>query len=138
MADVNVGLLIRRPPHEVFQAIVDPAVTTKIWYTDSTGPMTAGAELTWTWAMYDASARVRVLEVEPGRRVRFDWGSTVEIRLLPWKDDTTWVQVTETGAGDPLDSTAGFSFLLASLKALLEHGIALGIVADAHPAGLQV
>jgi uncharacterized protein YndB with AHSA1/START domain len=34
---VKVGMLIRRKPAEVFQAIVDPAVTTRIWYTKSSG-----------------------------------------------------------------------------------------------------
>lgn len=141
MADVNVGLLIRRPPRDVFQAVVDPAITSKIWYTRSSGPMTPGARLTWTWEMYGASAEVHVLEVEPDRRVRFDWGRPVEFRFVPWKGHT-YVQVIEGGWGDNvtgvLDSTQGFTFLLASLKALLEHGIALGIVEDAHPAGLQL
>jgi hypothetical protein len=30
---VNVGMLIRRPPEEVFQAFVDPAISTKFWFT---------------------------------------------------------------------------------------------------------
>jgi hypothetical protein len=34
------------------------------------------------------------------------------------------------------DSTGGFTFLLASLKALLEHDLVLGLVADAHPEGV--
>jgi hypothetical protein len=31
------------------------------------------------------------------------------------------------------DSTQGFTFTLAGLKAFLEHGIRLQLVADAHP-----
>src|SRR5262249_32424786 len=68
-----VGMLIRRPPATAFDALADPAVTTRFWYTKSTGPMTEGAELTWAWEMYGASAAVRVLEVEPGRRIRYAW-----------------------------------------------------------------
>jgi uncharacterized protein YndB with AHSA1/START domain len=44
---VNVGMLIRRPPDEVFQAFVDPAITTKFWFTKSSGTMTPGAVLQW-------------------------------------------------------------------------------------------
>ena len=43
---VDVGMLVRRPPDEVFEALADPSVTTRFWYTRSTGPMTEGAELT--------------------------------------------------------------------------------------------
>jgi hypothetical protein len=36
------------------------------------------------------------------------------------------------------DSTGGFTFLVSALKALLEHDVALALVPDAHPAGLQL
>jgi uncharacterized protein YndB with AHSA1/START domain len=149
---VKVGLLMRKPPADTFAAIADPAITTRFWYTKSTGPMTEGAELTWEWEMYGASSRIRVQEVEQDRRIRFSWSgydpehpTIVEFRFIPWQDDTTYLRVTETGfsgdgdamAGRLADSTAGFSFLLASLKAFLEHGIELGVVADAHPVGLE-
>ena len=48
---VDVGMLIRRPPHEVFEALADPSITTRFWYTKSTGRMAEGAELTWEWGM---------------------------------------------------------------------------------------
>jgi uncharacterized protein YndB with AHSA1/START domain len=149
---VKVGLLMRKPPADTFAAIADPAITTRFWYTKSTGPMTEGAELIWEWEMYGASARIRVHEVEQDRRIRFSWSgynpehpTTVEFGFIPWQDGTTYVQVTETGFsgdGDTIvariaDSTAGFTFLLASLKAFLEHGIELGVVMDAHPVGLE-
>ena len=46
-----------------------------------------------------------------------------------------------TGDGDThvrraLDSTAGFTFLLSSLQAALEHDITLRVVLDAHPPDL--
>jgi uncharacterized protein YndB with AHSA1/START domain len=150
---VKVGLLMRKPPANTFAAIADPAITTRFWYTKSTGPMTEGAELTWEWEMYGASSRIRVQEVEQDRRIRFSWSgydpehpTTVEFRFIPWQDDTTYVLVTETGIsgdGDTMaerlaDSTAGFTFLLVSLKAFLEYGIELGVVMDAHPVGLEV
>jgi uncharacterized protein YndB with AHSA1/START domain len=149
---VKVGMRIRRKPAEVFQAIVDPVITSTIWYTKSSGKMTPGAELLWEWEMYGVSSHVCVEDVEENSRVRFSWSgytpdnpTTVEFRFLPMPDDTTYVQVTETGftgTGDELvryvtDSTGGFTFLVSALKALLEHNVVLGLVPDAHPEGLE-
>jgi hypothetical protein len=44
----------------------------------------------------------------------------------------------DTQVARPLDSTAGFVFLLSSLKAALEQDIALGVVMDAHPSNLEI
>ena len=55
---VKVGMLVRREPAEVFKAIADPGITSKIWYTKSSGKMTPGAELLWEWEMYGLSSQV--------------------------------------------------------------------------------
>jgi hypothetical protein len=36
------------------------------------------------------------------------------------------------------DSTGGFTIVLCTLKALLEHDIVLTIIQDAHPQGLEL
>ena len=148
----RVGMLIRRPARDVFAALTDPALTTRFWFTKSTGPVAPGAELTWTWEMYGVSSAVSVTDFEEDTRLRFTWSgydpahpTTVEFRLVPWAG-ATYLQVTETGfSGDAdtqvsraLDSTQGFTFLLSSLKAFLEHDVVLRVVLDAHPAGLQI
>lgn len=148
---VKVGILIRRPPSEVFQACVDPAITTKFWFTKSSGKLAPGETIQWDWEMYGVSTKVRVKEVEDDRRILFDWGddnqiTTVEFRFTPWGDDATYVQVTETGLsgdGDELvayaaDSTGGFTMVLCALKALLEHGVVLTVVRDRFPEGLEL
>ena len=150
---VGVGMLIRRAPHDVFEALANPSITTRFWYTRSSGRMIEGAELTWEWEMYQASGKVRVDHVERDRRIRFTWDgydpehpTTVEFIFVPYQDNTTFLRITETGftgEGDTqvaraLESTAGFTFLLSSLKAALEHDITLQVTADAHPAGLQL
>jgi len=147
---MKVGMLVRRPPHDVFQSFVDPTVTTRFWFTNSSGPMVPGAVLRWDWAMYEVSTRVTVREVEEDRRIRFEWNddqpTTVELLFVPWQDDTTYVRVTETGyteEGEALvqrvaDSTGGFTTVLCGLKALLEHDIVLGVIEDHHPKGLKV
>lgn len=145
---VDVGMLIRRTPHEVFEALADPSITTRFWYTQSTGRMAEGAELTWEWEMYGVSSKVQVNELEADRRIRYSWGgydpahpTTVQFQFVPYENDHTYLRITETGfTGDPdtqirraLDSTAGFTFLLSSLKAALEHDITLRVTMDAHP-----
>ncbi|HEU4325808.1 MAG TPA: SRPBCC family protein [Roseiflexaceae bacterium] len=145
----KTGMLIRRPAAEVFEAIVDPEITTQFWFTKSSGRLEAGGQVRWEWEMYDASADVSVKAVEPHRRVVIEWPgysgpTTVEWLLAPQPDGTTFVSVSEAGfAGDgdslarqAADSTEGFVLMLAGMKALLEHGVRLNLVADRHPAGL--
>jgi uncharacterized protein YndB with AHSA1/START domain len=144
----------------VFAALTDPHLTTRFWFTKSTGPMVAGAQLTWTWEMYRVSSAVSVTDVEPDQRVRLTWSgydpahpTTVEFRFVPWAEgaagDTaegTYVLVTETGfsgdgdtlVGRVIHSATGFTFMLSSLKAFLEHDVVLRVVLDAHPSGLQI
>jgi uncharacterized protein YndB with AHSA1/START domain len=148
----QVGMLIRRAAPDVFAAMTDPDLTTRFWFTRSSGPVIRGAQLSWTWEMYGVSSAVSVTDLEKDRRLRFTWSgydpehpTTVEFRFVPWAD-STYVQVTETGfRGDAdtlvarvIDSTTGFTFLLSSLKAFLEHDVVLRVVLDAHPAGLQI
>lgn len=61
---VKAEMLVRRPVAEVFKAFVDPAVTTKFWFTKSSGRLETGKEIRWDWEMYDASAQISVKAVE--------------------------------------------------------------------------
>jgi uncharacterized protein YndB with AHSA1/START domain len=47
----KTGMLIRRPMEEVFAAFIDPAVTTKIWSTKSSGRLEIGKLIVWQWEM---------------------------------------------------------------------------------------
>ena len=141
-------MLIRRPVADVFEAFLDPAVTSNFWFTAGTGRLEVGKPVTWKWAMYDASTRVVPKVIEPNERILIEWdgysGRTdVEWKFAPKGDDGTFVSITEsgwTGSGDELvkyatDSTEGFTWTLAGLKAFLEHGIRLNLVADRFPNG---
>lgn len=147
---VNVGMLIRKPADDVFRALVDPDITTRFWFTKSSGRVVPGADLQWDWEMYGASANVAVKEVEDNSRILIEWGkggefTTVEFRFIPWNDDSTYVEVTETGLsgdGDELvaraaGGTGGFTIALCAMKALLEHDIVLTVVRDRYPEGLE-
>lgn len=141
---VRAQLRIRRPVSEVFQAFVDPAVTTRFWFTRSSGKLVPGQKVRWEWEMYGVGADVHVREVDPDRRILIDWGeppTPVQWDFTDRGDGSTLVVVTAwgfTGTDDEvvakaLDSMGGFTSLLAGAKALLEHGIALDLVADTHP-----
>jgi uncharacterized protein YndB with AHSA1/START domain len=142
--EMKTGMLIRRPAAEVFRAFTDPAVTTRFWFTKSSGPLERGAKVTWEWEMYGVGTEVSVQEIEPAERIVVEWDqanpSTVEWRFTP-TDAGTYVAIREYGiTGTPeeivtrvVDSTQGFSFVLAGAKAWLEHGLELNIVGDAHP-----
>jgi len=96
--------------------------------------------------MYNVSTQVNVKEVEANKRILIEWQgytgpTTVEWIFTPYGDGATFVSVTESGfSGDgdaivnsALGSTGGFTGLLAGLKAWLEYGIRLNLVADHHP-----
>jgi uncharacterized protein YndB with AHSA1/START domain len=145
---IRVGLLMRTSPEQAFEALRDPAITTRFWYTKSTGPMAPGAALRWDWEMYGVSTDVVVAEVEENRRIAFRWNTQdpeaatdVEFRFDDRGVRGTYVEITETGLrgdGDALvghvgASTEGFTFVLSALKAYLEHDLVLHIIEDAHP-----
>jgi uncharacterized protein YndB with AHSA1/START domain len=143
-------MLIRRPVAEVFEAFADPAVTTQFWFTKGSGKLEVGKKVRWDWEMYGISSQVDVKALEPNRRILVEWSSphskptTVEWRFDPRPSDTTFVTITNTGFsgnGDQvvdqaIDSMGGFSLVLAGLKALLEHNVALNLVADHAPEAL--
>ena len=146
----KTGMLIRKPVADVFGAFVNPDITTKFWFTKSSGKLEAGKQVQWDWEMYGISIPVTAKAIEPNKRIVIEWPghnspTTVEWVFSPQKDGTTFVGITEagfTGAGDELakrvtDSTQGFSLVLAGLKALLEHNVRLNLVPDRYPKGIE-
>ena len=141
---MKTGMLIRKPVQEVFEAFIDPEVTTKFWFTRSSGRLAQGSQVQWDWEMYGISIPVTVKEFDPERRLLIDWcdpPTQVEWVFTPRPDGTTFVRITNSGfAGEAdevvsqaIDSAGGFSFVLAGLKALLEHDVELNLIADHAP-----
>ncbi len=141
-------MLIRRPVAEVFEAFIDPAVTSKFWFSRSSGRLEPGKQVQWHWDMYNFSVQVAVKSVEPNKRILIEWpayGSptTIEWTFTPRDDGTTFVSITNSGfsgeadevAKQAIDATEGFAFVLAGLKALLEHNVRLNLVPDRFPSG---
>jgi len=142
-------MLIRRPVAEVFEAFVDPALTTKFWFTKSSGRLEAGKQIRWDWEMYNASTEVNVKAIEPQKRILVEWlayggPTSIEWIFTARPDNTTFVSITNSGfqgtpeqiAQQAISSTEGFTFVLAGLKALLEHNLNLNLIADRFPEGV--
>lgn len=141
---VKAQMLIRRPANEVYQAFTDPTITSRFWFTGSSGHLESGKALRWDWDMYGVSAQVLVREMEQDRRILIEWGEPpcpVEWIFVERPGNTTLVTISSwgfTGNDDEiiakaLDSMGGFTSVLAGLKALLEHNVVLNLVADHNP-----
>jgi uncharacterized protein YndB with AHSA1/START domain len=66
-------MLIRRPVKEVFNAFIDPAVTTKFWFNRSTSPLDEGKTVTWYWDHYGISEEIFVKTIDENRRIEIEW-----------------------------------------------------------------
>ncbi len=138
-------LLIRRPVEEVFEAFVDPNITTKFWFTGSSGELEEGAEITWVWEMYDFEQPVFVKTLIPNKKLVLLWGeeqhATVKIDFTMYGQDHCFVSIKNWGfkggssdiAEQINDAAGGFTMVLAGLKAYLEHGIQLNLINDRYP-----
>ncbi len=138
---VETQMLIRKPVAEVFNAFIDPKVTTNFWFTKSSGKLEAGKTAIWHWEMYGVSAEVLVKEIIPNQRIIAEWGdpaTTIDFNFAEVDAHRTYVVIKNYGfheTGDDLiaiikDSTGGFTTVLDACKAYLEHGIKLNLVGD--------
>src|SRR5262245_32817257 len=112
---MRTGMLIRRPAAEVYEAFVNPDITTKFWFTRGSGRLEAGRQVQWDWEMYNISVPVTVKALEPNRRILIEWPgygdqpTTVEWVFQSLPDGTTFVRITNagfTGNGDEVAKQA--------------------------------
>lgn len=142
-------MLIRKPVAEVFEAFINPTITTKFWFTKSTGKLVVGKKVEWTWEMYNHTIPVFVKSIEPNKTIIIEWGNYNERTAVEWvfkqlNENSTFVSIVNSGfTGDTKqlisqirDSTEGFTMVLAGLKAYLEHGLLLNLITDRFPEGI--
>ncbi|HEY6913751.1 MAG TPA: SRPBCC family protein [Paludibacter sp.] len=143
-SQAHARMMIRKPVAEVFNAFIDPAFTRNFWFTRSDGKLELNKTITWEWEMYNVSALVWVKEIKQNSKIVIEWGepaTNVEFQFQSISSSATYVQIIESGyheTGDKLvkhiiDSTGGFTTVLDGLKAYLEHGINLNLIADKFP-----
>lgn len=141
---VEAQMLIRRPVAEVYEAFVNPEITTRFWFTRSSGRLEPGKSIRWDWEMYGVGADVEVRVLEPDRRIVIEWDEPpcpVEWTFEPHGKNATLVKISNSGfrgsdeevMAQAIDAKGGFTSVLAGLKAWLEHGVVLGLVRDQFP-----
>ena len=147
--EVKQQLLMHVPKATAYNAFANPAITTQFWFSHSDGPLETGTTRSWEWRMFGCSTDVEVIEATPHSRILIKWGepnrrSLVEWTFEAWADDSTLVSVRnfdlsgshEEIVSEAIESMGGFSLVLASCKALLEHGVHLNVIADRAPGAL--
>lgn len=141
---VETQMLIRKPVATVFEAFIDPKITTNFWFTKSSGQLEVGKTITWEWEMYGFSTKVIVKDIIPNKKIATEWGTpatTVNYEFTALTDDTTYVVIKNYGfreTGNDLievikASTGGFTTVLDALKAYLEYNLKLNLVGDKFP-----
>jgi len=140
---VKAEMLIRKPVTDVFEAFIDPEITTKFWFTKSSGRLESGKTIRWDWEMYGVGDDLLVKAIEPNQRIAIEWSDNTETEwtFTSRTDDETFVTIMNsgfTGTGDDIvnraiDSMGGYTMVLCGLKALLEHNIILNLVSDKAP-----
>lgn len=142
----QAAMLIRKPISEVFEAFINPKITTKFWFTKSSGKLEEGKSIDWIWEMYgNHTVTVKVLSILPNEAILIQWGKD-EKAIAEWEfqdlgESKTFVTITYNGIqgdSDELnaqirDTTEGFTLVLAGLKAYLEYNLQLNLVADRFP-----
>jgi len=74
----RAAMLIRRPALDCYEAFVDPAITSKFWFSAGSDRLDAGRQVIWTWGMYGVSSTIDVKELVPGHKIVIDWDAGTE------------------------------------------------------------
>jgi uncharacterized protein YndB with AHSA1/START domain len=142
-------ILIRKPVAEVFEAMIDPRITSRFWFSRGSGPLEVGKQVQWDWEMYGHHTNVDVKAIEKNKRILIEWNVPHDPTSVEWTfedkgNSRTFVTVKNWGfkgdldkvMGQVIDSTGGFTFVLAGLKVFVEHGIEPNFVLDHAPDAL--
>jgi uncharacterized protein YndB with AHSA1/START domain len=135
--EIETAIGIQKTPHEVYEAIVDPAKMANYFISRGSGRLEEGKTIIWSFPEFDFEFPVRVARVEKDSYVSFRWESDgidmlVEMTLTPRGTGSTVVRITEksreldeAGLKWLQGNTQGWANFLACLKAYLEYGINL-------------
>jgi uncharacterized protein YndB with AHSA1/START domain len=136
---IKAGLKISAPPHDVFEAIVDPIQMKNYFISESTGRIESGVTLNWKFPEMDIIFPIRVDKVEPDKYISYSWRDMndkmethVEITLTPKENNSTFVRIKEGSRNNDeagikwlQGNTEGWANFLACLKAWIEYGVHL-------------
>jgi uncharacterized protein YndB with AHSA1/START domain len=150
----RVAARISRPVHEVFEAVADPDKLSSYFTTGGAkGRLEAGRTVTWDFHDFPGEFPVRVIEVEPDRKIVLEWkanegeppnveggemqsvdyNTIVTMTFTPLENGArTMVEIEERGWRETegalkasYGNCQGWAQMLAALKAWIEYGINL-------------
>jgi uncharacterized protein YndB with AHSA1/START domain len=135
----QVQLKIRKPPAEVFEAVVNPKDLSGYFVQAASGPLVEGATVKWKFAEVPGEHEVLVRHVVKDKCIVFEWpaeggryNTRVEMIFKQLDGENTLVQISESGWGkDPAGIEAsygnagGWMHMMCCLKAYIEFGINL-------------
>lgn len=137
--------IVHAAPAQVFEAIVNPDIMSKYWFTRRDAGLKQGEIVLWYIGDHeDAFAfEVHIKELIESELIRVEWWggehfTEVTFRLRKTEADHTHLSIEEQGFKGPandivasaLDSTSGFNQVIIALKALVEHGVSINVVDD--------
>ncbi len=141
-------IIVRSDPRSVFSAFADPGHMSRFWFTRYDDGLKAGETISWFLGAGDdaPSFEVRVVEVAEPERIVIEWpdydGTMNRVTWTMQETDTgdTLLTITEAGfrgsqaeiTARALSSTGGFNQVILAAKALIEHDVAINVVAH-HP-----
>ncbi|MEM9208313.1 MAG: SRPBCC domain-containing protein [Pseudomonadota bacterium] len=139
---------MRSDPQSVFSAFADAEKMSQFWFNRRDNGLIPGESVTWFLGRADdaPSFEVAVVEVLPPKRIVIDWADVDgTVTRVSWtmeetSSGDTLLTVVESGfhgaqdeiVAKALNSTGGFNQVILAAKALIEHGVAINVVAD-HP-----
>ena len=142
----SARIRIRRSPADVFAVFADAKNMSKFWFTRRDNGLTEGESSTWFLGSGpDAySFDVQVKEVCEPDKIVIEWegldGNRTQVMWLfdETDDGDTILTIEESGfvgsneeiVERVVDSTCGFNQVIVAAKALVEHGVAVNVVAD--------
>ena len=124
----TTAMLIRRPVAEVFEAFIDPAITSKFWFTDGSSKLEKGKQVTWNWSTYNHTSFIDVIDIVKDKKIEITWGAKDAARTrVTWTfetypDNNTFVNIVcDKFEGDDdsiikqlTDTTGGFCWVIHS------------------------
>ncbi len=63
MPVIETQMLIRKPVADVFNAFIDPQITTQFWFSASTGKLEQGKTVVWNWEKYQVKIKLKCLQL---------------------------------------------------------------------------
>ncbi|MFD0959023.1 SRPBCC family protein [Paenibacillus chungangensis] len=140
---VKTEMLIRKPVEEVFEAFINPEITSNFWFTKSSGRLEIGKRVLWEWEMYGVSDEIYVKDIEKNKRIlivssdgtfiKWLFNQTTNNETLVSIENYGFVGNTDEVLNQCIDAMGGYTIVLCGLKAFLEHKIVLNLVLDKAP-----